>query len=133
MRWVLQLVETGTDRRTRSVEVLEISRPSDLGAIASLGLTLAEAKQVLARVQQAVVATQAHDMQSCGRIARPAAGNNTSRTGGFIRSRHYSAGWPCGCRDFSALAVAASKRLSAGHRIVGRHRSWTSCERIFPP
>ena len=73
MRWVLQLVETGTDRRTRSVEVLEISRPSDLGDIANLGLTLAEAKQLLARVQQAVVATQAHehavlrpDCSSCG-------------------------------------------------------------------
>ena len=60
MRWVLQLVETGTDSRTRSVDVLEISRPNDLGDIANLGLTLAEAKQLLARVQQAVVAAQTH-------------------------------------------------------------------------
>src|SRR5690349_752437 len=73
MRWVLQLVETGTDSRTRSVEVLEISRPSDLGDIAKLGLTLTEAKQLLARVQQAVVAAQAHghavqrpDCSACG-------------------------------------------------------------------
>ena len=43
------------------VDVMEISRPSDLGDIADLGLTLAEAKQLLARVQQAVVAAQAHD------------------------------------------------------------------------
>src|SRR4029450_2627613 len=61
MRWVLQLVETGPDSRTRSVDVLEISRPSDLGDIANLGLTLPEAKQLLARVQQAVVAAQARD------------------------------------------------------------------------
>ena len=61
MRWVLQLVETGTDSRTRGVDVLEISRPNDLGDIANLGLTLPEAKQLLARVQQAVVAAQAHD------------------------------------------------------------------------
>src|SRR5438270_2256451 len=61
MRWVLQLVETGVDGRTRSVEVLEISRPNDLGEIANLGLTLPEAKQLLARVQQAVVAAQAND------------------------------------------------------------------------
>ena len=61
MGWVLQLVETGVDGRTRSVEVLEISRPNDLGDIANLGLTLPEAKQLLARVQQAVVAAQAHD------------------------------------------------------------------------
>ena len=40
---------------------MEISRPNDLGDIANLGLTLPEAKQVLARVQQAVVAAQAHD------------------------------------------------------------------------
>src|SRR5271166_1091083 len=61
MRWVLQLVETGTDSRSRSVDVMEISRPNDLGDIANLGLTLPEAKQVLARVQQAVVAAQARD------------------------------------------------------------------------
>ena len=73
MRWVLQLVETGTDSRTRGVEVLEISRPNDFGDIGNLGLTLSEAKQLLARVQQAVVAAQAHehavlrpDCSSCG-------------------------------------------------------------------
>ena len=73
MGWVLQLVETGTDGRTRSVEVLEISRPNDLSEIANLGLTLPEAKQLLARVQQAVVAAQAHqravlrpDCSACG-------------------------------------------------------------------
>ena len=61
MEWVLQLVETGTDNRAQSVEVMEISRPNDLRDIASLGLTLPEAKQLLARVQQAVVAAQARD------------------------------------------------------------------------
>src|SRR3954462_5241483 len=73
MGGVLRLVETGTDSRARSVDVLEISRPNDLGDIANLGLTLPEAKQLLARVQQAVVAAQAHqhavlrpDCSSCG-------------------------------------------------------------------
>ena len=61
VRWVLQLVETGTHNRARSVDVMEISRSNDLGDIANLGLSLAEAKQVLARVQQAVVAAQAND------------------------------------------------------------------------
>ncbi len=61
MGLILQLVETRADSKTHSVEVLEISRPSDLRDIASLGLTLPEAKQLLARVQQAVVATQARD------------------------------------------------------------------------
>ena len=62
MGWVVQLVETGTDRsRARGVDVLEISRPSNLGDIANLGLTLPEAKRLLARVQQAVAAAQARD------------------------------------------------------------------------
>jgi hypothetical protein len=58
---MLRLVETGTDGRARSVDVLEISRSKDLGDIANLGLTLAEAKRLLAHVQQAVVAVQADD------------------------------------------------------------------------
>lgn len=41
--------------------MLELSCPGDLRDIASLGLTLPEAKQILARVQQAVVAAQARD------------------------------------------------------------------------
>src|SRR5919206_2677146 len=66
MGWVLRLVETGTGNRAQgnraqSVDVMEISRPDDLRDLASLGLTLAEAKQLLARVQQAVVAAQARD------------------------------------------------------------------------
>ena len=47
MGWTLRLVETGTDSRARSVDVLEISRPHDVGEIANLGLTLAEAKRLL--------------------------------------------------------------------------------------
>jgi hypothetical protein len=61
MGWMLRLVETGTDGRARSVDVLEISRPCGLGDIASLGLTLVEAKRLLARVQRAVAAAQARD------------------------------------------------------------------------
>lgn len=61
MGLVLQLVETGADARRRGIEVLEIDRPRDLSDIANLGLTLPEAKQLLARVQQAVVAVQARD------------------------------------------------------------------------
>jgi hypothetical protein len=51
---VLRLVETQTDRRARSVDVPEIAHPSGLRDIAALGLTLAEAKQLLGRVQQVV-------------------------------------------------------------------------------
>ena len=60
MRWVLRLVETEADSLGRGVDVMVISRSRDLGDIADLGLTLPEGKQLLARVQQAVVTAQAH-------------------------------------------------------------------------
>src|ERR671916_1712982 len=61
MGLVLQLVETRADGETRSVDLMEIGRPGDLRDIADLGLALPEAKRLLARVQQAVVAAQARD------------------------------------------------------------------------
>jgi hypothetical protein len=74
MEWMLRLVGTGTDGQSRSFDVMEISRPDGLGDFANLGLTLAEAKQLLERVQQDVVTAQADsramvrpDCQSCGR------------------------------------------------------------------
>ncbi len=51
MGLVLQLVETHAGSKAHCVHVLELSRPGDLCDIASLGLTLPEAKQLLAGVQ----------------------------------------------------------------------------------
>src|SRR5271168_5002344 len=62
MRSVLRLVETGMPSGVAGVDVLEISRPDGASNIADLGLTLSEAKQLLARVQQAIVAAQAVDL-----------------------------------------------------------------------
>src|SRR3954462_2577391 len=61
MGWVLQLVETGTETQAPTVAVVEITRPNDLRGSATVGGALHEAKQLLARVQQAVVAAQARD------------------------------------------------------------------------
>jgi hypothetical protein len=73
MQWVLRLVETGSDGQSRSSDMMAISRPDDLNDLANLGLTLVEAKQLLAHVQRDVVAAQAGnqamfrpDCQSCG-------------------------------------------------------------------
>jgi hypothetical protein len=73
MEWTLRLVGRGIDGQSRSFEVMVISRPDRLGDIANLGLTLAEAKLLLAQVQQQIVAEQAttHAMfrpvcRSCG-------------------------------------------------------------------
>jgi hypothetical protein len=62
MRWVLRLIETGMLSGVAGVDVMEISRPDGASNIADLGLTLSEAKQLLARVQQAIVAAQAGDL-----------------------------------------------------------------------
>src|ERR1700735_4221740 len=59
MRWVLRLIETGMPSRVAGVDVMEISRPDGASNIADLGLTLSEAKQLLACVQQTIVAAQA--------------------------------------------------------------------------
>jgi hypothetical protein len=61
MGWVLRLVETGIDGPGRVIDVIDIRQLGGLDDIASLGLSLAEAKQILARLQQAVVAAQAED------------------------------------------------------------------------
>src|SRR5450631_1648407 len=72
MEWTLRLVGTEIDGQSRSCEVMVLSRPDGLGDIATLGLTLAESKQLLVQVQQEVVAAQARrhtlfrpDCQSC--------------------------------------------------------------------
>ena len=73
MEWTLRLVGMGIDGQSRSFDVMAISRPDGLGDIANLGITLSEAKQLLVRVQQQVVAEQANthatfrpDCRSCG-------------------------------------------------------------------
>src|SRR4051794_5035513 len=54
--WVLRLVEIGAEGEGSCADVVEISRPNGLVDIADLGLTLAEAKLVLAGVQREIVA-----------------------------------------------------------------------------
>ena len=59
MAWIVKLVSIGTAGDERSTEVMRIARPEDLTDLATLGLTLAEGKQLLAGVQQELVAAQA--------------------------------------------------------------------------
>jgi hypothetical protein len=133
MEWPLRLVGTEIDGQSRSCEVMAISRPDGLGDIAALGLTLAEAKQLLVQVQQEVVAAQARqhtlfrpDCQSCSgrchvkgwrphriatlfgevRVKLPrlaCAGGGCGETGG---------GWPSHCRSTPELDQLQA-RLSA--------------------
>src|SRR3954464_10820885 len=58
---MLRLVETGAAGDGRSTDVMEIAKSADLCDIANLGLSLAEAKQLLAALQREVVAAQARE------------------------------------------------------------------------
>ncbi len=58
MAWILRLVKTGAEGEGPCTDVMEINRPDDLADIANLGLTLSEAKRLLAGVQREIVAAQ---------------------------------------------------------------------------
>jgi hypothetical protein len=59
--WILKLVKIGAEAEGQAVDVMEINRPGDLGDMADLGLTLAETKRLLARLQQEIVAAQVRE------------------------------------------------------------------------
>jgi hypothetical protein len=56
--WILRLVETSAEGEGPGTDLMEISRPDSLGNIADLGLTLAEAKLLLANMRREIVAAQ---------------------------------------------------------------------------
>jgi hypothetical protein len=57
--WIVRLVQTGAEGVGRITDILEIERPDNLGDIATLGLTLSDAKRLLAGLQREFVAGQA--------------------------------------------------------------------------
>jgi hypothetical protein len=59
--WIVRVVKSGAEGEGQCTDVMEIVRPADLGDIADLGLTLADAKLLLAGLQQAIVTGQARD------------------------------------------------------------------------
>jgi hypothetical protein len=73
----VKLVSIGTEGEEHSTDVLRIARPDDLTDLASLGLSLAEGKRLLAGVQQEIVAAQARlhaarrpECRGCGAACR---------------------------------------------------------------
>ncbi len=61
MAWIVRLVKIGADGEEPFADVMTINRPDDLDDIANLGLTVADGKQVLADLQQEIVAAQARN------------------------------------------------------------------------
>ena len=56
---MLRLVKIGVEGEGACTDIMEVHRPDDLSDIADLGPSLSEAKRLLARVQQEIVAEQA--------------------------------------------------------------------------
>ena len=54
-------VVVGAEGDEQTTEVMKINRPNSLGNLADLGLSLAEARQLLVRLQTEIVAAQAGD------------------------------------------------------------------------
>ena len=81
MAWIVKLVSIGAEGEEHSTDVMRIAKPDDLTDLASLGLTLAEGKRLLAGVQREIVAAQAR----LHAVRRPAC----RRCGGACRIKDY--------------------------------------------
>ena len=77
MAWIVKLVSIGAEGEEHSTDVMRIARPDDLTDLATLGLSLAEGKRLLAGVQREIVAAQARlhavrrpECRGCGAACR---------------------------------------------------------------
>jgi hypothetical protein len=65
--WIVKLVSIGAEGEEHSTDVMRIAKPDDLTDLASLGLTLAEGKRLLAGVRAiAYGAGAGADVGACG-------------------------------------------------------------------
>ena len=77
MAWIVKLVSIGAEGEEHSTDVVRIARPDTLADLGTLGLSLAEGKQILAGVQREIVAAQARlhairrpECRGCGASCR---------------------------------------------------------------
>jgi len=132
--WMLRLVKIGVEGEGACTDVMQVNRPDDLRGIADPGLTLGEA---------VAGACSTADRRRAGQGARRSAAGMPAlyracrvkdyRDTGTMRSRRCSAKSRCGFPAFAVPRVAGSRLASIGHRIAGRHRSWTGFRRISAP
>ena len=126
MAWVLRLVEIGAEGEGRCADVVEISRPDGLVDIADLGLTLAEAKLVLAGIQREIVAAQARDHA----VRRP----ECRRCGAVCRVKDYRqhaiatlfGQVTVRLPRFRCAGCGRPRQAMIGHRTAARRRRWGS-------
>src|SRR3954449_13058339 len=120
--WVLRLVEIGVEGEGSCADVVEISRPDGLVDIADLGLTLAEAKLVLAGVQREIVAAQTRDYA----IRRP----GCRRCEGVCRVKDYRQ--HAIATLFGQVAVRLPRFRCAGCGTTGTGVQWPPYARSTP-
>ena len=91
VEWILRLAAARGEGPC--VGIMEISKSDDLGDIANLRLTIAEAKQLLARVQCEISTAQAREHP----VRRPVCScrDGVCRVKGLSRSFDRDAVWPC--------------------------------------
>ncbi len=101
---MVRLVKIGTAGEGPCTDIMEIRRPDDLVDIANLGLTLAEAKLLLAGVLREIVAAQGRSHA----VRRP----ECPRCGGVCRVKDYRALSRCGSE--SAISRLHRRAKTAG-------------------
>ena len=133
MAWIVRLVSTGAEGEEHSTDVLRIARPGDLTDLASLGLTLADGKRLLAGVQQELVAAQARvhavrrpECRSCDVACRVKDYRRHAIATLFGR---VTVRLP----RFRSPAAGRSRPAWDGRRTSARPRSWIGCGRSSPP
>jgi hypothetical protein len=149
VRWIVRLVETSVDGEGQTTDVMEIAKPDGLCDIATLGLSLAEAKPLLAAIQREVVAAQASNhalrrptCRSCGQVCQvkdyrqhriaTRLGQVTVRLPRFCWPScggiDGGVDWPSHCRSTPELDRPQA-HLSALMTIARRLTCWSRCSR----
>ena len=127
--WIVRLVKAGAGGEGQGTDVIEIAKPDGLGDIANLGLSLSEAKLLLAAIQQEVVAAQARDHA----IRRP----SCRSCGGACQVKDYRQHWIATL--FGQVSIRLPRfrctevnwrRALTGRRIAGRPPSSIDCKPI---
>ena len=77
MAWIVRLVSIGAEGEEHRTDVMRIAKPDTLADLGTLGLSLAESKQLLAGIQREIVAAQARvhaghrpECRGCGAACR---------------------------------------------------------------
>ena len=133
MAWIVRLVSIGAEGEEHSTDVMRIAKPDTLSDLGTLGLSLAESKQLLAGIQREIVAAQARvhavhrpECRGCGAACR------------VKDYRHHAIATPFGQVASDCLASAAPdavrpRRVWNGRHMLAPRRSWTGCGRSSAP